>query len=236
MPFAERRARLRGGARRHPPAGLPDRHHPGRRRPRERWFETFEGAGLDGVVAKAADLPYGPDQRLMTKIKHVRTADCVVAGFRWHKSGPIVGSLLLGPLQRRRRPPAHRGRGVLPDGAAGRAGRGAGALPGERRSRAPVAGLGRLRPAVAAANGETPRPGAADARCGQPVEREEGPLLGAAAARTGRGDQVRPARRPSTSSHRPVPPVAARPGPAELHVRPARGAGALRPRRGPGAG
>jgi ATP-dependent DNA ligase len=62
----------------------------------ERWFETFEGAGLDGVVAKAADLPYGPDQRLMTKVKHVRTADCVVAGFRWHKSGPIVGSLLLG--------------------------------------------------------------------------------------------------------------------------------------------
>ena len=62
----------------------------------QRWFEQFEGAGLDGVVAKAPDLPYGPDQRLMTKVKHVRTADCVVAGFRWHKSGPIVGSLLLG--------------------------------------------------------------------------------------------------------------------------------------------
>jgi ATP-dependent DNA ligase len=62
----------------------------------QRWFEEFEGAGLDGVVAKSADLPYGPDQRLMTKVKHVRTADCVVAGFRWHKSGPIVGSLLLG--------------------------------------------------------------------------------------------------------------------------------------------
>ena len=62
----------------------------------QRWFETFEGAGLDGVVAKASDLPYGPDQRLMTKVKHVRTADCVVAGFRWHKSGPVVGSLLLG--------------------------------------------------------------------------------------------------------------------------------------------
>ncbi|ADB74643.1 ATP-dependent DNA ligase [Geodermatophilus obscurus] len=62
----------------------------------QRWFQEFEGAGLDGVVAKPADLPYGPDQRLMTKVKHVRTADCVVAGFRWHKSGPIVGSLLLG--------------------------------------------------------------------------------------------------------------------------------------------
>src|SRR3954453_19561392 len=62
----------------------------------ERWFEQFEGAGLDGVVHKAAALPYGPDQRLMVKVKHVHTADCVVAGFRWHKSGPIVGSLLLG--------------------------------------------------------------------------------------------------------------------------------------------
>jgi len=62
----------------------------------ERWFETFEGAGLDGVVAKPASMPYRPDVRLMTKVKHERTADCVVAGFRWHKSGPVVGSLLLG--------------------------------------------------------------------------------------------------------------------------------------------
>lgn len=62
----------------------------------QRWFATFEGAGLDGVVAKAADLPYRPGQRLMLKVKHERTADCVVAGFRWHKSGPVVGSLLLG--------------------------------------------------------------------------------------------------------------------------------------------
>ena len=61
-----------------------------------RWFAEFEGAGLDGVIAKRGDQPYSPDQRLMTKVKHVRTADCVVAGFRWHKSGPVVGSLLLG--------------------------------------------------------------------------------------------------------------------------------------------
>jgi len=60
------------------------------------WFETFEGAGLDGVVAKPLDGPYLPDKRTMFKIKHDRTADCVVAGFRWHKSGPVVGSLLLG--------------------------------------------------------------------------------------------------------------------------------------------
>ncbi|KIF01278.1 ATP-dependent DNA ligase [Streptomyces sp. RSD-27] len=60
------------------------------------WFERFEGAGLDGVVAKPLDLPYRPDARLMFKIKHERTADVVLAGFRFHKSGPIIGSLLLG--------------------------------------------------------------------------------------------------------------------------------------------
>jgi len=61
-----------------------------------RWFEVFEGAGLDGVVAKPTGGGYQPDVRAMSKIKHVRTADCVVAGYRWHKSGPVVGSLLLG--------------------------------------------------------------------------------------------------------------------------------------------
>ncbi|MGH8895306.1 MAG: ATP-dependent DNA ligase, partial [Actinomycetes bacterium] len=60
------------------------------------WFEVFEGAGLDGVIAKPADGGYQPDVRAMFKIKHERTADCVVAGYRWHKSGPVVGSLLLG--------------------------------------------------------------------------------------------------------------------------------------------
>ncbi|MFF0447951.1 ATP-dependent DNA ligase [Streptomyces sp. NPDC004609] len=60
------------------------------------WFEQYEGAGLDGVVAKPLTLPYRPDARLMYKIKHERTADVVVAGYRFHKSGPVVGSLLLG--------------------------------------------------------------------------------------------------------------------------------------------
>ena len=60
------------------------------------WFTLFEGAGLDGVIAKPLDLPYAPDKRTMLKIKHARTADCVVGGFRWHKSGPVVGSLVLG--------------------------------------------------------------------------------------------------------------------------------------------
>jgi ATP-dependent DNA ligase len=63
----------------------------------ERWLKEFEGAGLDGVVAKPEDLTYQPGVRAMIKIKHARTADCVVAGFRWHKSGQdAIGSLLLG--------------------------------------------------------------------------------------------------------------------------------------------
>ena len=96
-PFRERRARLERLARE-----LPDsvrltpsttdstvaRH----------WFEAFEGAGLDGVIGKRADEPYAAGKRTMSKIKHARTADCVVAGFRWHKNGPgtLVGSLMLG--------------------------------------------------------------------------------------------------------------------------------------------
>jgi ATP-dependent DNA ligase len=63
----------------------------------QRWFHQFEGAGLDGVVAKALAGAYEPDKRVMFKIKHERTADCVVAGYRVHKSGPNrIGSLLLG--------------------------------------------------------------------------------------------------------------------------------------------
>src|SRR5262245_13656026 len=70
-----------------------------------RWFEQFEGAGLDGLIAKPLDLTYQPDKRVMSKVKHERTADCVVAGYRVHKSGPdAIGSLLLGLFD---------GRGVL---------------------------------------------------------------------------------------------------------------------------
>jgi ATP-dependent DNA ligase len=62
------------------------------------WFRRFEGAGLDGVVAKRLDLRYQPGVRAMAKVKHQRTADCALAGFRWHKDGPgtMIGSLLLG--------------------------------------------------------------------------------------------------------------------------------------------
>jgi ATP-dependent DNA ligase len=62
----------------------------------EDWFTRFEGAGFDGVMAKPVDQPYQQDKRAMWKVKHERTADCVVAGFRWHKDGEGVGSLLLG--------------------------------------------------------------------------------------------------------------------------------------------
>jgi ATP-dependent DNA ligase len=96
-PQGERRERLEralAGAR--PPLYLT----PATRDPRvaQDWFSRFEGAGLDGVMAKQADQTYQPDKRTMFKVKHQRTADCVVAGFRWHKNGPgtMVGSLLLG--------------------------------------------------------------------------------------------------------------------------------------------
>ncbi|MGO8935693.1 MAG: ATP-dependent DNA ligase [Mycobacterium sp.] len=66
----------------------------------QRWFEEFEGAGLDGVIAKPLTITYQPDKRVMFKIKHERTADCVVAGYRVHKSGgDAIGSLLLGLYQ-----------------------------------------------------------------------------------------------------------------------------------------
>ncbi|MFN0284546.1 MAG: ATP-dependent DNA ligase [Kineosporiaceae bacterium] len=94
-PFAERRARLTEAlADAAPPVHLtPATADLAQARD---WFTRFEGAGLDGVIAKPPAGTYQPDKRTMFKIKHERTADCVVAGFRWHKSGDVVGSLLLG--------------------------------------------------------------------------------------------------------------------------------------------
>jgi ATP-dependent DNA ligase len=95
-PFAERRARLveaLGPARApvHVTPATDDRELAGK------WFVDFEGAGLDGLIAKPLDVTYQPDKRVMFKIKPERTADCVVAGYRPHKSGPdAIGSLLLG--------------------------------------------------------------------------------------------------------------------------------------------
>jgi ATP-dependent DNA ligase len=95
-PFAERRARL--------VEVLKDARPPIYTTPAtedletaRRWFAEFEGAGLDGLIAKRKDVLYEPDKRVMTKIKHKRTADCVVAGYRVHKSADNrIGSLLLG--------------------------------------------------------------------------------------------------------------------------------------------
>jgi ATP-dependent DNA ligase len=95
-PFAERRAALEEALAR---AKAPVHVTPVTtdREVAQRWFHQFEGAGLDGVVAKPLDGPYEPDKRVMFKVKHERTADCVVAGYRLHKSGPDrIGSLLLG--------------------------------------------------------------------------------------------------------------------------------------------
>ena len=96
QPFAERRAALEQAlAQARSPVHLTpattDRDLAGR------WFRQFEGAGLDGLIAKPLDGTYQPDKRVMFKIKHERTADCVVAGYRPHKSSPdAIGSLLLG--------------------------------------------------------------------------------------------------------------------------------------------
>jgi len=93
-PFAERRRRLEESV--HPSSQVritPVTDDPDEA---EDWFRRFEGAGFDGVMAKPADAPYVQDGRTMLKVKHQRTADVVVAGFRWHKDGKGIGSLLVG--------------------------------------------------------------------------------------------------------------------------------------------
>jgi ATP-dependent DNA ligase len=95
-PFAQRRERLvellaDAGPRFHVTPATTDQATA------QRWFAEFEGAGLDGIIAKPPSIGYLPDKRVMYKVKHQRTADCVVAGYRLHKSGDdAVGSLLLG--------------------------------------------------------------------------------------------------------------------------------------------
>jgi ATP-dependent DNA ligase len=102
-PFSERRARLETVLR----SAKPPLHITPSATDRETaldWFSRFEGAGLDGVMAKATTGSYEPDKRVMLKVKHERDCDCVVAGFRWHKSGEdAVGSLLLGLYDDQRR-------------------------------------------------------------------------------------------------------------------------------------
>jgi ATP-dependent DNA ligase len=96
LPFQERRRELEAllAAVRAPLHITPATHD---RATAQDWFSRFEGAGLDGVMAKPARGAYEPNKRVMLKVKHERECDCVVAGFRWHKRGEgVVGSLLLG--------------------------------------------------------------------------------------------------------------------------------------------
>jgi len=96
-PFRDRRGKLQSVLRSaSPPIHLTPATED--RKLAEDWFQRFEGAGLDGVIAKSASGSYEPNKRVMLKVKHERECDCVVAGFRWHKKGDqtLVGSLLLG--------------------------------------------------------------------------------------------------------------------------------------------
>ncbi len=185
------------------------------------WFTEFEGAGLDGLVAKQLDGTYEPDKRTMAKIKHERTADCVVAGYRTHKSGDdLIGSLLLG---------IHDDDGqLLSVGVIG-------AFPMARRKelfdelqplvtdlRRPPVGLG-------APGGGHPHPAE---RRRQQVGGRQGPLLHPAAPRAGRRGALRPHGGRPLPAHRAVRALAPRQGPRRVHLRPARRAGLVRPVRG----
>ncbi|MFE4195685.1 ATP-dependent DNA ligase [Paenarthrobacter sp. NPDC056912] len=94
-PFSERRAILESALAKAEPPVYVTPAVTDLERARE-WFVQLEGAGLDGVLSKPLDGLYLPNKRVMFKTKHERTADCVVAGFRWHKTAKVVGSMLLG--------------------------------------------------------------------------------------------------------------------------------------------
>ena len=194
----------------------------------ERWFEQFEGAGLDGVVAKPLDAPYTQNGRTMFKIKHARTADVVVAGYREHKQStperPLLGSLLLGLYNDEGAAPARRRQRQLHRGAAGRADRGAAAagLPDRGAPVGPLAGV----------PDRQPRPGA---RHPEPLEPGQGPLVHAAAPRAGGRGRLRAHGGAAVPAHRALQAVAPRPRPGVVRLRAARGGRVLRPRRGAAA-
>ncbi len=166
------------------------------------WFEVFEGAGLDGVIAKPGDLRYLPGKREMIKVKHQRTADCVVAGFRWHKNGPgtMVGSLLLGLYDDGRTLQQRRGHQLVYRSPSPRARRGAGAAAHGCAEGPPLAGV---------EGGGGGLGGPADAGRDQPLEPRQGPVVGAAPDRArGRGGLRPPPGRPVPARHE-VPALAA---------------------------
>ena len=215
-PFAERRRRLEETL-----AGAPPPVHltPATtdRAVASDWFSRFEGAGLDGVMAKPAGGPYEPNKRVMLKVKHERECDCVVAGFRWHKNGEgtAVGSLLLGlydeagklhhvgvcasfhPAARRRRLVSL----LTP-------------LPRARPRRSPVEGLGFLGRRGRWSNG---------CPAGKAAGVGKRPLVGALARRArGRG-RLRPHAGLPLPPHCPVPAVEDRQAAQGLRLRAARG-------------
>ena len=194
----------------------------------EAWFTEFEGAGLDGVVAKPLTGTYQPNARTMLKIKHERTADVVVAGYREHKTStpekPAARQLPPRAV-RRRRAAAHRGQRQLHRGAPGGADR-RGPAPGGPDRGPPVGPLGGV------PHGE-PGPGA---RHPEPVEPGQGPVLHPAPSRARAGGRLRPHGGPTVPAHRAVQAVADRPGPRVLWLRPAGGADELRPRPDPRSG
>ena len=186
----------------------------------EQWFNEFEGAGLDGVVAKPLSATYQPNVRAMLKIKHERTADVVLAGYRLHKTStpetPLLGSMLLGLY--------------ADDGKLQHIGVSA-SFTAKRRAEL----LEELRPLECPIE-EHPwgrvghrQPGP---RAGHPVEveRRQGPELHPAATRACPGGRLRPHGGPPVPAHCPVQALAARPGPGVLWVRPVGGAFELRPR------
>ena len=179
------------------------------------WLNRFEGAGLDGVMAKPQNGRYEPGKRAMFKIKHARTADCVVAGFRWHKTGPgtLVGSLLLGLYDAK--------------GTLHHVGVTSSFTMAARK--ALVAELEPLRTdalsqhpwrAWAEANGLG---SGRDARRTEPLERRKGSLVGTAADRARLRGQVRSSAGRPLPSRRDVSPLARGPNPRRLPVRSARG-------------
>ena len=188
----------------------------------EQWFEEFEGAGLDGVVAKPLGSPYEPNARTMLKIKHERTADVVVAGYREHKtstpSEPLIGSLLLGLYD--------------DDGELQHVGVSA-SFTATRRAEL----WHELQPLVCdiadhpwgrwneflTANPDRVPGTQSRWSAGQ------GPRVHRPAPRAGAGGEVRPHGGSAVPAHRPLQEVAHRPRPGELRLRPARRAGGLRP-------
>ena len=176
----------------------------------EEWFTQFEGAGLDGVVAKPLDAAYQPNVRSMLKIKHERTADVVVAGLPRAQDvdarAAAAGQPAAGAV-RRRQAAAHRRLGELHRGAAGRADRAAAAagLPDRGAPVGRVAGMG----------DRQPRPGAGHA---EPVERGQGPLVHAVAPGPGDRGRLRPHGGPALPAHRALPALAHRPGPGVVRI------------------